>query len=38
LPSLQRLIRMEWLRSIPHSLNAILFLWMMAQVLAAGLH
>ena len=36
LPELQRLIRREWLRSVPHSLTAILFLWMMAQVLAAG--
>jgi hypothetical protein len=36
LPSLERLIRREWLRSVPHSLNAILFLWMMSQVLAAG--
>jgi hypothetical protein len=36
LPELQRLIRMEWLRSLPHILNAILFLWMMSQVLAAG--
>jgi hypothetical protein len=36
LSSLERLIRMEWLRSIPHVLNAILFLWMMAQVLAAS--
>ena len=36
LSSLQRLIRMEWLRSVPHSLNAILFLWMMARALAAG--
>jgi hypothetical protein len=37
LPQLQRLIRREWLRSVPHMLNAVLFLWMMAQVLAAGL-
>ena len=36
LPELQRLIRREWLRIVPHSLNAILFLWMMSQVLAAG--
>ena len=36
LPLLQRLIRREWLRIVPHSLNAILFLWMMSQVLAAG--
>ena len=36
LPSLQRLIRMEWLRSVPHILNAILFLWMMSRILAAG--
>jgi hypothetical protein len=35
LPSLERLIRMEWLRSVPHSLNAILFLWMMSQILEA---
>ncbi len=35
LTSLERLIRREWLRSVPHSLNAILFLWMMSQVLAA---
>jgi hypothetical protein len=33
---LQRLIRMEWLRSVPHILNAIVFLWMISQVLAAG--
>ena len=36
LPELSRLIRMEWLRSVPHSLNAMLFLWMMAQVLVAS--
>ena len=36
LPSLQRLIRMEWLRRVPHILNAILFLWMMSRILAAG--
>ena len=36
LPSLQRLIRMEWLRSVPHILNAVLFLWMMSRILAAG--
>jgi hypothetical protein len=36
LPSLERLIRMEWLRSVPHSLNAVLFLWMISQILAAG--
>ena len=37
LPSLQRLIRMEWLRGVPHMLNAILFLWMTSRILAAGL-
>jgi hypothetical protein len=36
LPELSRLIRMEWLRSVPHSLNALLLLWMMAQVLVAS--
>ena len=36
IPSLQRLIRLEWLRSVPHSLNAILFLWMMSLALATG--
>jgi hypothetical protein len=34
MPSLERLKRMDWLRSIPHSLNALLFLWMLAQILA----
>ena len=34
LPALSRLMRMEWLRSVPHSLNALLFLWMMAQILS----
>jgi hypothetical protein len=36
LPELQQLIQREWLRSVPHILNAILFLWMMSQVLVAS--
>ncbi|MGH6812911.1 MAG: hypothetical protein ACREDM_11415 [Methylocella sp.] len=31
--AISRLIRMEWLRSVPHLLNAALFLWIMAQAL-----
>src|SRR5262249_9475266 len=27
--ALHRLVRMEWLRSIPHSINALLFIWAM---------
>lgn len=33
LPLLDRLILMDWLRKLPISINAILFLWMMSKVL-----
>lgn len=33
LPLLDRLILMDWLRKVPISINAILFLWMMSKVL-----
>jgi hypothetical protein len=33
---LRRLIRREWLRSVPHSLNAVLFIWMMSMVIGRG--
>src|SRR5262252_4467740 len=31
--ALHRLVRMEWLRSIPHSINALLFIWAMSRVI-----
>jgi hypothetical protein len=33
---LRRLIRTEWLRSVPHSLNAVLFIWMMSTLIGRG--
>jgi hypothetical protein len=31
--ALRRLVGREWLRSVPHSLNALLFIWAMSKVL-----
>ena len=31
--ALNRLVRMEWLRSIPHSINALLFIWAMSRLI-----
>jgi hypothetical protein len=31
--ALHRLVRREWLRSIPHGLNALLFIWAMSRVI-----
>jgi hypothetical protein len=32
LPTLERLIKMEWIRNAAHSFNAALFIWMMLRV------
>lgn len=32
LPTLERLIKMEWIRNVAHSFNAVLFVWMMLRL------